>query len=43
MPLMELPLKKEDIKHRRKKEEETEWKEHRNNLITVICGERSST
>jgi len=43
MPLVELLLKKEDIKHRRKKQEETEWKGQRTNLIIVICGESSST
>jgi hypothetical protein len=43
MPLVELPLKKEDIKHRRKKEEEEDWKGQRKNLIIVICGDSSST
>jgi len=43
MPLVELLLKKVDIKHRRKKEEGTEWKGQRKNLIIVICGDSSST
>jgi len=43
MPLVERLLKKEDIKHRRKKEEETEWKGQRKNLIIIICGDSTST